>query len=329
MSAAGQLEPGVVAQDGFIRLGQRATVSFHRTLRVPDNGGSYPLPPSFGRFPLYSCLDYRDRLPADRNEPSSFFIPLHQREALWLGFDGESWHPTALVVGADGVNVITGEPWHAPLARAPQNYVVVPDQPWLDGIRSRTGLVRQFVAMPLGEGFTLAEQVEQRSAHKGIQLRAHEARPGRFSGEPPPVDLSAPMAMRSQPWGPALGIGAGGAIAQKIYPDAHGFDSWESDSAACALVHIVNSAQFSAITGKAPPPSPVSAADYTKHGFSWFELWDEERDDLGSQRVLEEIKSIGAIDVAREPSRTEPVVPIPDSQIRKIRRVKSTRSRKR
>ncbi len=27
-------------------------VTFHRTLRIPDNGRQYPLPPSLGAFPL-------------------------------------------------------------------------------------------------------------------------------------------------------------------------------------------------------------------------------------------------------------------------------------
>jgi hypothetical protein len=321
-------QSSVVAENGIIHLGRRATVSFHRTLRVPDDGRSYPLPPSFGRFPLYSCFAHRHRAPSTWNAARDFFVPLHQNEALWLGFDGEPWHPTVLVIGAEGVNVITGAPWDAPLARSPQNYVIVPDQPWLDGIRTRAGLVRQFVAMPPGQGITLSEQVEKRTPHRGIQLRAHEAKSGRFPDQAPPApELIGPQVMRSQSSAPALGIAAGGTIAQKIYPDAHGFESWESDAAASAQVHIVNSAQFFEITAEAPPPSPISAADYTTSGLPWFELFDEARGDLGSQRILEQIKSIGDVDPAQR-DRESPVR-IPDRQIRKIRRQKPTRPRKR
>jgi hypothetical protein len=320
-----------VAQNGILHLGVRLTVGFHRTLRVPDDGGSYPLPPSFGRFPLYACTDYRKRVPAAWNRSGSFFIPLYQREALWLGFDGEPWHPTALLIGADGVNVVTGGPWDAPLAGAPQNYVVVPDQPWLDGIRTSAGVVRQFVAMALGGGFTLSEQVRQRSSNRGIQLRAHEAKRGRFPDRPPrlTVDLDISMMMRSPGRGAALGIGAGGEIAQKIYPDTYGFESWRSDGAASAQVHIVNSAQFSSITGETPPPSPISAADYTKRGFPWFKLWDEERGDLGAQTVLEHVKSIGAVDASRDGDGGEPAIHIAENQIENVRQPKSTRLRKR
>jgi hypothetical protein len=307
--------------DGCIRFGRWLTVSFHRTLRIPDDGGSYPLPPSFGRFPLYAGVDYQNRVPNSWSEPDSFFMPLHQGEALWLGFDGEWWHPSALLIGADGVNVITGEPWGAPLAFSPQNYVVIPDQPWLDGIRTRSGLVRQFVAMPLGEEFTLTEQMGGTSGHTGIQLCSYEAKPGRFPDEPPMrVESDVPLVMRSPRGGSTMGIAPGGMIIQKIYPDRYGFDSWESDGTARAKVHIVNSLQFSSITGEAAPPPVISATDYTERGFPWFDLWDEDRSDLGSQSPLEDVKSIGTVATSRGLNCSEPSVQIPQNQVKKIRR---------
>ena len=43
--------------------------------------------------------------------------------------------------------------------RDPQNYVVVPGQPWLDGYCVEKGIIRQFVAMPLGQGYSVEEQL--------------------------------------------------------------------------------------------------------------------------------------------------------------------------
>jgi hypothetical protein len=126
-----------------------------------------------------------------------------------------------------------------------------------------------------------------------------------------------------------MGVGAGGTITQKIYPDTHGFDTWERDGTSPALIYIINSEQFSSITGEAPPPSPISAADYTKSGFPWFELWDAERGDLGSQSVLEDVKSIGTLAASRHPSSQEPAIRIPKNQIKKIPRSKTPRSRTR
>ena len=327
VSGAGKTSSGIIAHNDFIQFGPRLAVSFHRTLRVPDDGGSYPLPPSLGRFQLYACADYPVGVPENWRRPGSFFIPLHQREALWLGFDGEAWHPTALVIGADGVNVITGEPCDRPLSDSPQNYVVVPNQPWLDGIRTRAGLVRQFVAMPVGAGFTLSEQVRRRSAHHGIQLRVHDAKPGQFPEEAPPTPshLGAPFTMRTPTHEPAIGVGAGGTIIQSIYPDTYGLGSWEREATACAHVHIVNTVQFSSITGKVPAPSTISAADYTRSGLPWFKLWDGERGDLGSQAVLEDVKSVGAIAKSKGLGSREPAIQIPENQIKTLRISKATR----
>lgn len=39
-----------------------------------------------------------------------------------------------------------------PFMTAVYHYLVAPDQPWLDGFCVQKGLIRQFVAMPLGQG---------------------------------------------------------------------------------------------------------------------------------------------------------------------------------
>src|SRR5215470_3778380 len=57
-----------------------------------------------------------------------------------------------------------------PIRAEPQDYVVVPDQPWLDGINAGDGYVRQFVAMPLGLGYTVEGQVTGAEEFGGIQL---------------------------------------------------------------------------------------------------------------------------------------------------------------
>ena len=58
--------------------------------------------------------------------------------------------PVAVKVAAGKINAVTGETWTAPLNRNPQDYVVWPEQPWLDGFAIEPGVIRQFVAMPLG-----------------------------------------------------------------------------------------------------------------------------------------------------------------------------------
>ncbi|MFN8512953.1 MAG: hypothetical protein U0841_10270 [Chloroflexia bacterium] len=83
-----------------IHIGNHFSVSFMRTLRIPDDGKEYPLPPALDTFPIHRVADYAERVPPAWCERDSFFIPLYQREALWLSFHGHDWHPVAPRVSA-------------------------------------------------------------------------------------------------------------------------------------------------------------------------------------------------------------------------------------
>ncbi len=99
-------------------------------------------------------------------------LPMYQSEAMWLNFTAYSDYPFALKVAAGKVNAATGEDWEDGLHRGPQDYLLVPGQPWLDGYAVGKGVIRQFVAMPLGEGYTAEEQIHGTAEHGGVQLLA-------------------------------------------------------------------------------------------------------------------------------------------------------------
>lgn len=58
-------------------------------------------------------------------------------------------YPFAMKTASGKINAITGEEWQSGLNRQPQDYLVLPEQPWLDGFAVEKGIIRQFVAMPL------------------------------------------------------------------------------------------------------------------------------------------------------------------------------------
>jgi len=65
-----------------------------------------------------------------------------------MSFRGSRDVGVALKVGVGNINALTGQPWEAgKLTQSPQNYVVLPNQPWLDGVvdpeSDDTSLVRQ------------------------------------------------------------------------------------------------------------------------------------------------------------------------------------------
>ena len=151
----------VTVENQRVRIGERFSVSFQRTLRIPDDGRQYPLPPGLGAFPLHRVEEYADRLPAQWQEHNGVFLPMYQREALWLGFEAAGWKPNAVKIAIGKINAISGRAWDEQLHADPQDYIVCPDQPWLDGINAGEGVIRQFVAMPLGLGYTVEAQVSE------------------------------------------------------------------------------------------------------------------------------------------------------------------------
>ncbi|MCA9971212.1 MAG: hypothetical protein KC425_13395 [Anaerolineales bacterium] len=301
--------PTVTAQSGELIFGDKYpfSLNFQRTLRIPDDDKTYPLPPGLGRFPILAVADYADRVPAAWRERGGFFIPMYQREALWISFSGRSWRPNAVKIGIGRINAVSGRPWDTDLLPADEDYVVCPPQPWLDGINAGDGFIRQFVAMPLGMGYTVEAQLTGKEEFGGIQIVVFEPRPGRFPDEPPPQakalyrgDALFAMAPPPSPM-PAsaeMGLGAGGRMKQKIYPDPHGYDTWDVDTAVTVDVHIVNSLLYREITGQAPPPSPVSAQTYTQYGFPWFDLYDEHMADVRPPTTLVSVQSVQQLDEA-------------------------------
>lgn len=51
--------------DDTIFVGERLTVRSQGTLRVPDDGREYPLPPSLREFPVLRAIGYVGRVPAE------------------------------------------------------------------------------------------------------------------------------------------------------------------------------------------------------------------------------------------------------------------------
>ena len=293
------------------------SIAFHRTLRIPDDGGHYPLPPSLGRFPVHRVEDYADRVPESWRAHGGVFIPMYQREAAWLSFDAPHWRPLALKVAVGMVNAVSGEPWRQAISvREEQDYLVCPPQPWLDGINAGKGIVRQFVAMPLGMGYTVEGQVTGDERFGGIQLVAFDPKPGRFPDQPPAVEYSlyegfAPM---MAPAAAEMGLGAGGRMKQKLYPDPHGADTWDNTKTGRVYVHIVNSMAYAEITGRKAPETPVSSRTYAEHGYPWFDLYDEHLGDLDPAEELARIRPVKDVDAAKgfEPQQDDEPVDVPD-----------------
>ena len=287
-----ELEGNTLVMPGGVR------VRFMRTLRLPEQG-THALPPGLGEFPVRMVGDYADTVPDEWRKRGGVLLPVYLREAMWLSFGASE--TAALQIGVGKVCAVSGGPWRDELAQDPQNYVVLPDQLWLDGINSGAGTIRQFVAVPLGLGATVEGQVTGAEVWGGIQLQNFAAKhpvpvvdhtrdtawygsgpggyPGGYGGPPAPAA--------------AMGLGAGGTMRQEIYRDSRELSEWKPKPSGRVFVHLVTPPDWRRITGEEPPASPINRATYTQAGLPWYDYYDADATDLAPAPRLQDVAPVG------------------------------------
>jgi hypothetical protein len=303
-------------------------IEFQRTLRIPDDGKIYPLPAGFGRFPLRHVDDYKDTVPAPWIERGGVLMPMYQSEALWINFSTD--YPFAVKVATGKINAVTGELWQTDLQADPQNYLILPEQPWLDGFAVRKGVIRQFVAMPLGAGYSAEEQITGKADTGGIQLQVFPLRAETYFrtevAEHLPKSLedlldelvdallldsgfrfklaAAPCTVMESA---SMGLGAGGTMRQEIFEDPHAFLDWDLSMSSRCFVHLCNSLVWRQVTGSNPSHAPFTAKEYKRAGVPWFDYYRNDLSALPGSTVLDKVKSVFAL------GQTKGDKPLPDN----------------
>ena len=323
--------------------GAHFTLDLQRTLRIPDDNRDYPLPPGLGTFPLLHVDDFADALPASWSTHGGVLLPMHRSEAMWLNFTARdtrcaarrlaemsrgiarllSEHhasssdlhlpalPCAIKVAAGKINAITGEPWSEGLSRSPQDYAVSTLQPWLDGFCVANGLVRQFVAMPLGEGYTAEEQITGTAEFGGLQVAVYPLRRERYA-EMVEAHVASLVRARSDmtlewtalasrtrrasvatPECADLGLAPGGLMRQRIHRDHFDLDDWDTSLGRRCFIHLMDAQAFASATGRRPPSRPPTAREYSDAGLPWFEHY-RDAPGLNALPVLSGLDSVAA-----------------------------------
>ena len=278
-----------------VHPGARLRISFHRTLRIPDDGDEYPLPPGLGSFRLRHVDDFASKVPASWLQRGGVMMPMYQSEALWMSFDStwldnrDTEYPFAIKVATGKINAVTGESWSDGLATAPQDYLVAPEQPWLDGYCVEKGFIRQFVAMPLGSGYSAEEQITGEAVHGGLQIAVFPMKRQVFDQRFPLRDagrtdfraqaMMAPMADAE------MGLAPGGRMRQELYEDPFGFSDWDRQHKSRCFIHLANSLVWRQVTGHEPPTTPMTATEYQASGLPWFDYYSENGALAGTDRL--------------------------------------------
>jgi len=278
-------------------------IRFIRTLRIPDDGREYLLPPGLGRFPLRNVDEFANKVPNVWLEHGGVALPMYQSEAMWIHFNskfrderdyGISGYPFAIKIATGKVDAITGTVGVDGLGK-PQNYLVIPKQPWLDGYCVKKGIIRQFVAMPLGTGYTAEEQITGEGDYGGLQITVYPMKKEVFERLFSESEEEMVYFRRTALLSPSLsemGLAPGGFMRQEIYNDPYGIDSWDTKHTSRCFVHIANSLVWRSITGENPPTTPFTAKEYTDAGLPWFDYYDESVKPVEGSDVLAGLKSV-------------------------------------
>jgi hypothetical protein len=278
----------------------RLELNFQRTLRIPDDDGTYALPPGLGRFPLRHVDDFSKRVPEAWLRRGGVMLPMYQSEALWIAFSSPNGYPFAVKVAAGKINAVTGDAWDKGLKRDPQDYLSLPDQPWLDGYCVGRGVIRQFVAMPLGSGYSAEEQITGEAEHGGIQIVVYPLKAaawqervrGFVMRDEGPRYVTETLSMMSAA---DMGLAPGGRMEQEIYDDPHRFEDWDLEHGSRCFVHLANSLVWRSITGENPPTTPPTAEEYTRAGLPWFEYYAADLTALEGSDTLKNVKSVSQL----------------------------------
>lgn len=277
-------------------------ITFQRTLRIPDDGKDYPLPAGLGRLPLRYVEDCEGELSEHALNRGGILMPMYQSEATWIDFT--CLYPMAIKIAAGKINAVTGEPWSNGLHVEPQDYMVAPEQPWLDGFSVEEGIVRQFVAEPLGHGKTVEEVMTGEAEWGGLQIMVYPMKADEYRKrfEQPKEELyDVPVFLRRQSdvcmsACESMGMAAGGRIHQEIYEDEFGIDVWDRDAASRCFVHIANSTAYERMTGRPPPSTPITEQEYHRQGIPWFMHYAENAKALGGGQfdLLEDVRHVSS-----------------------------------
>jgi hypothetical protein len=212
---------------------------------------------------------------------------------------------------------------------------VIPRQPRFYGFCNAGNEIRQFVAMLLGSGYPVAEQLRDQAEPGGLQIVAYPMKADCYertirnryqelmewvSGWSL-LPFSAPL-----PTGPhfrrprAMSLAAGARMKQPIYRDPYGVDAWDQSVKAeeCrCFVTLADALQWQSITGEQIPHPPPTAAEYEQFKLPWLDVYAEDAEILTGTPDLALARNVVDVAERKGEARLGPDAEIrPDTVVR-------------
>ena len=181
--------------------------------------------PGLGRFPIRTVASLGERAPEAMRARGGLVVPIYQAEALWLNFDAPEWRPMAMKVRRSGmVNAISAGALDGKMREPAARTTSLPRRsPGSTASRPATTALASSWPCPSVQAATVevpADRCRGRSAASNCSSpgrRPAASRPSRRGASHGYVLYRRLNRGRSR--GPTMGLGAGGRMTQRIYPD--------------------------------------------------------------------------------------------------------------
>lgn len=150
--------------------------------------------------------------------------------------------------------------------------------------------------MPLGEGYSVEEQVTGAAEHGWLQIIVYPMKSDRYRAlqhdRTQFSELEESMCMSMET---SMGLAPGGRMKQEIYDDPYNLDDWDQRHFSRCFVTIANSEVWGDITNERAPTLPPSAVKYTGSGLPWFDYYGGDAEAVEGSETLKEIQSVAAV----------------------------------
>jgi hypothetical protein len=160
------------------------------------------------------------------------------------------------------------------------------------------------VAIPLGEGYSVEEQLSGEADWGGLQISVVPLKPKAWKSHRRAWEVRQQrrregpvfMACRSPSMdAPSMGLAAGGRMRQVIHKDPFDTDDWYVAAADRVFVSTTHAKDWKTITGPSAPSEPPTAKAYCAAGLPWFEQYGEDQEALPGSSALASLNSLAKL----------------------------------
>ena len=130
-------------ENGRVRVCGGLVTSVNRSWQVAVEPGNRPAAPFKAMAPIASWQATKSTV---EDQGDVYLAAVASHDAFWLGFEADEDLYFGVTIDFNGRNALNGrQGWSDALESEPQNFLLIPDQPWFDSIAGSNGTFEQLL----------------------------------------------------------------------------------------------------------------------------------------------------------------------------------------